>query len=38
LRREHKVSLGQIRDAIKLIETEIDPTGDILSSSSGLRR
>jgi len=27
LRREHKVSLGQIRDAIKLIETEIDPTG-----------
>ena len=25
LRREHKVSLGQIRDAIKLIETKLDP-------------
>jgi len=25
LRREHKVSLGQIRAAIKLIETELDP-------------
>jgi hypothetical protein len=25
LRREHKTSLGQIRTAIKLIETELDP-------------
>lgn len=27
LRREHKVPLGQIRSAIKLIETRLDPSG-----------